>query len=264
MSTKPSTRHFSFPAWQATVRHLPATLSASATDLRAEQLMIARANGDSTKIAVVAWMAYDSPETPGDVSVHGTVKTGGGGVSVSGYASAQLDVLGNEHAKAGGSKLECALMGYDAVRDVNGTGERLNVVAHSYGSTTAAYTLADLPNGVVDSFTTLGSAGIDPAIGGASGLNVPTSGVYAIQGFEVVALGGRLGSGRDDPAGSTWGATVLNSGLELRLGNSSLNNNVHDLSTKVLITHGYLDPGTTTLRNMALVGMGYGNEASRA
>jgi|GEM_PF-5511609 uncharacterized protein YukE len=267
---------FLVPGMTSNDSSTPRDLTATADDLRAEQLKIARANGLSTDIAVVAWMAYDSPEMASvdSISVGGTVSVGLDGVKVNGNVSidGDLDVFGNSLAKAGGDKLNNAITGYDAYRDAAGIKSQLNVVAHSYGSTTAAYTLADLPNGVVNTFVTLGSAGIDPAIGGASGLNVPKDGVFAIQGFEALpaAEAGRLVSGRDNPADSSWGATRLNSDFEVhapsldpRTWSTTQASNVHDLSNPDAIPSGYLEPGTTSLKNTALVGMGMSDAATR-
>ena len=238
---------FLIPGMGSNSSSTPGDLTASAGDLWMEQRNIAQQNGLSKDIAVVAWMGYDSPEMP----------VGG--------SSLDTSVFKGDLAKSGGAKLGDALMGYDAVRDASGTDSHVSVDAHSYGSTTAADTLASLPGGVVDSFVAIGSAGIEKSIGGASGLHVPDGSVYAIQGVESLPAAevGRVGSGRDDPSDASWGAVRLNSAFEWNGGSPTSGSNLHDLRTTNDFFRGYLNPGTTSLNNVALVNMGLGDDASR-
>lgn len=81
--------------------------------------------------AAIAWFGYDSPEVAEEPSM--------------------------TRAQNGAPALRSFLLGLDAQ-----TGERtINVIAHSYGSTTAALALGSSPEGLgVDRFITVGSAGL--------------------------------------------------------------------------------------------------------
>ncbi|WP_412882042.1 alpha/beta hydrolase [Curtobacterium phoenicis] len=95
----------------------------------------------------------------------------------------------------------------------------LNVVGHSYGTTTGADALHG--TGVhVDNFVAVASAGIEGDVGGAKGIDADH--VYAGQATsglptkdvndnprDQYAWLGRLGSGRDDPMDSSFGATTF-------------------------------------------------------
>ncbi|MDR6639735.1 alpha/beta hydrolase [Paenarthrobacter nitroguajacolicus] len=79
-----------------------------------------------------------------------------------------LGVLDVNRAVAGGHKLAGALGGLSAVRGESAP--QLNIVAHSYGSTTAAVALTQ-PGIKVDNFVTLGSAGLPDNVHTAADLN---------------------------------------------------------------------------------------------
>jgi hypothetical protein len=102
--------------------------------------------------AVVSWVGYDSPEEP-----------------------PSGEVLSTELARAGGGKLAAALDGFTETRATGADdheGPRLNVVAHSYGTTTASYALMALKHEVATA-TFFGSAGIEwREIGSAADLHV--------------------------------------------------------------------------------------------
>lgn len=115
-----------------------------------------RVHGEPER-AVVAWMGYDSPPIPGA----GNVDPG---------------VWQSDYAKAGGKNLANTLRGLEAVRA--GSAPTTNVVAHSYGTTTAAFALTE--EGVhVDSLVTLASAGLPDSVPNASTLHADE--VYAGQ-----------------------------------------------------------------------------------
>ena len=220
----------------------PTDLTDAALSLWMEEHSLATHNGLDGSVAIVAWMAYDAPEMfpQSDEVFHG------------------------DRGREGGDKLESALLGYAATRDASGLDSYLSVVGHSYGSTTAANALADLPKGVVDSFTTLGSAGLENSIGGAKDLNT-TDGVFAMQGWEFggIAGFGRTVSGRQDPTDADFGSIVLNTEVQRVDGVDMTNSNRHDLYSgdNPWNHRGYLDHGTSSLNNTALVNLGLGDEA---
>lgn len=99
--------------------------------------------------AVVAWIGYETPPVPGEGNV-------------------DFGVLDVNRAVAGGHNLAGALGGLAAVRGE--TMPQINIVAHSYGTTTAAVTLTQ-PGIHVDNFITLGSAGLPDSVDSAADLN---------------------------------------------------------------------------------------------
>jgi len=220
----------------------PTNLTEAALSLWMEEHSLATHNGLDGSVAVVAWMAYDAPEMFPQSS----------------------EVFHGDRAVEGGAALESALLGYAATRDASGLDSYLSVVGHSYGSTTAANALADLPGGVVDSFTTLGSAGLENSIGSAGDLNT-TDGVFAMQGWEFggIAAFGRTVSGRQDPTDADFGSIVLNTEVQRVDGVDMSNSNRHDLYSgdNPWNHRGYLDHGTSSLNNTALVNLGLGDEA---
>jgi pimeloyl-ACP methyl ester carboxylesterase len=186
--------------------------------------------------AVVAWIGYRAPTVPMSPEPN-------------------LDVFGDTLARAGGEGLARDLRGWNAVRE--GAGASLNVVGHSYGTTTAAYALLahDLN---VGAFVSLGSAGMPTSVGTANDLQVGH--VFAGQARDVIpayedgegdqwAWIGRSGSGRRDPIDSDFGATRFGTD-----GNSALRlSGVTDHSTSMPAPdHGYLDNRTESLYNAAL------------
>lgn len=221
----------------------PTDLTDAALSLWMEQKTLAAHNGIEGDSAVVAWMAYDAPE----------------------MFPQSTEVFNGDRAAEGGEKFESVLLGYQATREASGNDSYLSVVAHSYGSTTAANALVNLPQGTVDSFTTLGSAGLENSIGSASDLNTS---VYAMQGWEFggIAAVGRTFSGRQDPTDADFGSVVLNTEAQYVDGVSQTNSNRHDLYSgdNPWSHRGYLDHGTSSLNNTALVNLGLGDEATLA
>lgn len=100
--------------------------------------------------AVVAWIGYETPPVP---ALDNNVNVG---------------VLDVNRAVAGGQKLAGALGGLAAVRGESAP--QLNIVAHSYGTTTAAVALTQ-PGIQVDNFITVGSAGLPDNVHTAADLN---------------------------------------------------------------------------------------------
>jgi pimeloyl-ACP methyl ester carboxylesterase len=154
-------------------------------------------------------------------------------------------VFGLAHANAGADRLAADLGGFRATRP----DAHLNVVAHSYGSTTASITLHDHADLGVNSFVTLGSAGIPVHIPNAGAIHAEH--MYAAQAeerFNVAHIGQVLSyPERIDPTFKPFGATEIDaSHVE---GTSDVN--VHDLYVNPNdaedADHGYLDLDTNTL-----------------
>ena len=142
---------------------------------------IQQASDDS---AAVLWLGYESP---------GPVET-----------------VSTARAEAGALQLGKALDGYDSRRDTVGLPSELTVLAHSYGSTTAAIALTGGNYGV-SSFVMIGSAGV-PADISLDDLHVLPERVYASEAMaDVIAGKGQFWSGRVNPASVDWGAQLFGS-----------------------------------------------------
>lgn len=183
-----------------------------------------------TSSAVVAWMGYETP----------TATT----------------VWGMDHAENGAPALEHALAGIGATLVDD---PRLNVVAHSYGSTTAALALS---SGAVrvNSFVTLGSAGMPNDIDEASDLHADE--VFAGQATDGSAdqwahRGRWSWYHKVDPAGPTFGATTFGTDTGGDAGTA-----VTDHGTHTDDNSGYLDVGTESLYNVGLATTGQGDEVT--
>jgi pimeloyl-ACP methyl ester carboxylesterase len=175
--------------------------------------------------AMVAWIGYEAPPN--------FVTTGNRGV------------FGENYADAGATKLATALEGFRATRP----DAQLNVVAHSYGSTTAALALADSPDLGVHSFVTLGSAGIPSSVPNAAATHAAhTYAAQAAERWDVAHIGRKYSvPHRLDPT-EGFGATRIDTFEGNRV-------NVHDLNVHGDddSDHGYLDEGTNTLLTTARV-----------
>ncbi|MGJ4843086.1 alpha/beta hydrolase [Leifsonia sp. Le1] len=187
--------------------------------------------------AVVSWIGYQPPPVPSVVNL-------------------DFGVLDVNHAVAGGHRLATALTGLAAVR--GDTMPPLHVVAHSYGTTTAAVALTQ-PGIHVNTFITLGSAGLPDNIHTTTDLNADT--VYAGQARNVFpwepepgdqwAWTGRTGS-RDhhlNPVTPDFGAHPFGVDTGSPAGrpvtdHSPLKGKGDDA--------GYLDEGTESIDNVAL------------
>lgn len=131
-------------------------------------------NGLSGDRAVVSWIGYDSP--------------------------GHLTVFGDDHAERGAGPLAGFLDGIHETRARHGEPLQVNVMAHSYGTNTAAtaLTITDHP---VQNYIMYGSAGLDPDhVSTAESLNVASDEdgnvqVYATDADEDPWSGiGRFGS----------------------------------------------------------------------
>ncbi|MDQ1215479.1 alpha/beta hydrolase [Microbacterium arborescens] len=185
-----------------------------------------RANANQSH-AVVAWIGYETPDVP----------------------PANLDVLGATLAQEGGSKLATALDGFNATRPE----AQLNIVAHSYGTTTAAAALIR-PDIQVDTFVSLGSAGLPSYIDTASDLQADH--VFAGQAQDVMSVdpadgdqwawAGRLSWEHPvNPISPSFGAH----GFSVAGTNGMAPVTDHSVSTPD--GTGYLDPQTESLMNVA-------------
>jgi hypothetical protein len=186
--------------------------------------------------AVVAWMGYKAPPKP----------------------PASGEVFGTDYAEDGGAKLAASIKGLDAVRRNNMP--KVNILAHSYGTTTASYALTT-PGVHVDSFTAIASAGIPDRIHGAQGLHADV--VYAGQaqvvkpiiehwsGDEWAAVGRDLSSGHtQDPTDPDFGATTFGADGAPGL------NGVRDHAVHTWYGGGYLDRNTESLQNIGFATTG--------
>jgi hypothetical protein len=206
----------------------------------------------------MAWLCYDAPSA--DPTNLG-------------------EVLSPEHARAGAGRLAAELDGNHAVRAAGGSSAPvIGLVAHSYGTTTAANALAQTRT-TLDSFTMIGSAGIDtgtvPALGALHvSLKDGRPAIYTTNArVDVLAPSGAALSGRANPnpanasmAGSTIrGAQSFSSDgtddLKPVLGHDPLGKD-HDFTPLDVLAitppegHGYFDSRTEALFNMAATSMG--------
>jgi len=196
-----------------------------AADYYEQQGQILAESGSAESHAVVAWIGY---ETPGKVSV-----------------------LSADLARTGAVQLGTALDGYNAVRDATGSDAHLGVIAHSYGSTTAMLTLQD--DHGVDSFAVYGSAGqVDNTT-----VDIPKEDFYYTMGpYDDLAPIGRTFGGRWDPALYNYGDITLIESDWVQF--TDENGDVVDLDpARGFLGHtGYLEPGTSSLYNLAAAGLG--------
>jgi hypothetical protein len=201
----------------------------------------------SRNLAVVAWIGYVTPPVPG--------------------SEGAFEVMGNEYAQSGARRLSLALGGFAATRTDDPS---LNVLGHSYGTTTAstALTLPETPR--VDAFVSLGSAGLPSWIDSAGDLNA--DGVYAGQARNVVPLvedgqGDQWAwTGRTslmhpvDPTSASFGARTF--GVDGDNGMQPVTD--HNVLVMPGEGWGYLDPATESLRNAALATIGRGDAVTDA
>lgn len=199
-----------------------------------------RVHGEPER-AVVAWMGYDSPPIPGA----GNVDRG---------------VWQSDYAKAGGKHLADTLRGLDAVRA--GNPPTTNVVAHSYGTTTAAFALTE-KDVHVDSLVTLASAGLPDSVPKATALHADE--VYAGQAEYVNPITeGTLPWVREGK-GDQWAAVGREFSADHHVDPSSPGFGAHtfgadgdgplvgvtDHGVHTSSDTGYLDRDTQSLRNVA-------------
>lgn len=197
--------------------------------------------------AVVAWIGYRTPPIP--------VSQGG------------FDVLDNTLAEQGATNLSSALSGASAVREDTLT---LNVLGHSYGSTTASIALTRNGTPRVDTFVTIGSAGLPSWIDSASRLNVGA--VYSGQARNVMPF-------LENQQGDQWAWTgrtstshpvdPTNSGFGGNAFGADGDNGMYPVTDHGVLVDsgkgwGYLNSGTESLFNAALATTGKGDEVTPA
>ncbi|MFF2841878.1 alpha/beta hydrolase [Paenarthrobacter sp. NPDC057981] len=254
------------PGMRTTVADGLQSWTMSAQDLYDAQIFSLQKSQDfGATVAVVSWVGYDTPEAP-----------------------PSGEVLSTALAKAGGEKLAAALDGFSETRAVqagDGVEPRLNVVAHSYGTTTASYALKTIMHEVT-TVTFFGSAGIEwREIGSAADLHVATDEygrpeLYLTAASEDrVAPLGILGSGlrgregRLDPTGEWFEGKPFSSEGGYDPDTSDFYNRTtgHDAKGWAVQgsgdsifaatgDHGYLDPGTESLRNIGMISIGRGDQ----
>ena len=205
----------------------------------ASHLQVEQTFADPTRTqAVVAWIGYETPPFPGE-----------GG----------LQVLGTEYARTGADKLDDALAGFTAARP----DAALNIVAHSYGTPTAAIALAE-GTSHADTFVSIGSAGLPPDIDHATDLHAGE--VFAGQARDVWAIdpaggdqwawtGRAFGDHPVNPVLPDFGAQTF--GTDTGVGGTPVTD--HSATAN---GGGYLDLGTESLRNIAYVTTGHAGLAS--
>lgn len=194
----------------------------TANDLYSEQATLAgvAAPGSGSGVAVVAWMGYRTP----DLS----------------------NILSLGLAKTGAERLERAVGGLRAIRD--GEQPRVNIVAHSYGSTAALMALSS-GRMSADTLTVLGSPGSD--VQTAKELAVGAGQVFVGDAHsDPIAGSGYFGT---DPGSATFGSTVLD------LAGGVDTQDAGDVFRRPVGHNDYLKPGTASLHDVALIAVGRGD-----
>ncbi|MCU1529706.1 MAG: hypothetical protein JWP75_3469 [Frondihabitans sp.] len=180
---------------------------------------LATATSAPTSSAVVAWMGYRTPDL--------------------------LNVLSIGLAQSGAVHLEDTVLGVDAVRQENAP--RVTVIAHSYGSTAATIALSSHKIHV-DDLVVLGSPG--SVVPTAAKLAVTSGNVYAAAApLDPVAGSAVFGA---DPGATAFGATLLNVG-------AGTDPFTEQALTGTLTHNSYFVPGSQSMRNLALIGIGRGD-----
>ena len=210
------------PGMFFTVTGQMSDFTATANDLYSEQATLSgvAAPGDGNGVAVVAWMGYRTP----DLS----------------------NILSLDLAETGAERLERTVDGLRQVRA--GSAPRVNVVAHSYGSTTA---LMALSSGRMhaDTLTLFGSPG--SSVRSASDLAVGAGQVFVGGAHsDPIAGSGYFGT---DPGSPSFGSTVLD------LAGGTADGAVAGLFRRPVGHNDYLKPGTASLHDVALIAVGRGD-----
>lgn len=196
--------------------------TSTADDLYSEQATLAGVAepAPGSGVAVVAWMGYRTPDL--------------------------TNILSLGLAKTGAERLERTV---DGLRQIRGDEQpRVNIVAHSYGSTAA---LMALSSGRMraDSLTVLGSPGSD--VRSAEQLAVPSDQVFVGRAHsDPIADSGYFGT---DPGSHGFGSTVLDldGGVDAQAAD--------DVFRRPVGHNDYLKPGTASLHDVALVAVGRGD-----
>jgi hypothetical protein len=232
----------------------------------------ARAKADQN-LATVAWIGYDTPEMPPSV-----------------------DVLGSAKAEVGARNLSGFLEGVSGTRGWK-DGNHLSVVAHSYGTTTATLAVAktpvanltllasagvdmrvpnvqavDVPADHVwasqaskDYVANIGRGSVEaPGLGFGGDQPINTWNPFTANRSHVIAL---PSTHPLNPGDGVWGARTFSSDTQMIDGRVWHGSDGHGATpaTEAAIKgesrkdedHGYLDAGTTPLRNTAYTSLGY-------
>lgn len=182
--------------------------------------------------SVIAWIGYETPPVGEQVMFNGL-------------------------AEAGATRLESSIVGVQAAR----ADATVNVAGHSYGTTTSSIALAEIAR-PVDTYVTMGSAGLPIQINEATDLNADR--VFAGQATDSWAVFpgtgdawawfGRLSWEHPvNPVDAGFGAEVFS------VDGSDGLKGVNDHATHTAGGTGYLDSGTESLRNIALATTGQGD-----
>jgi hypothetical protein len=210
------------PGMDSTVATSMEGLGTAADILRKEQIAVGNKGED---YATVAWLGYDTP------------KTG--------------EVIYDQWAKDGGTLLADDLEGIGATKGWGDKSANLDVVGVSYGSSVAFDALTK--SNAAGSLIALGSVGpVKSGIDSAGELGVP---VYASESpNDGVADWGRWLADRKDPLDDDFGSIEFESdGSSTLIGTTDHGGllNLDDRSK-----YGYLDAGTESVRNIALITTG--------
>ena len=193
--------------------------TATANDLYSEQATLSgvAAPGQGSGVAVVAWMGYRTP----DLS----------------------NILSLDLARTGAERLERTVDGLRQIRD--GAEPRVNIVAHSYGSTTALMALSS-GRMSADTLTVFGSPG--SSVRKASELAVGAGQVFVGDAHsDPIAGSGYFGT---DPGSPTFGSTLLD------LAHGAAGAVAGDQFRRPVGHNDYLKPGTASLHDVALIAVG--------
>jgi hypothetical protein len=196
-------------------------------DIYSEEATLAsRSDGSQAGgVAVLAWMGYRTP----DLS----------------------NVLSLQLATTGATRLERVVTGIDTMRSSDRP--RVSIVAHSYGSTTSLMALSS-GHIHVDSLTLLGSPG--SSVRSASELAVTKGQVYVGDAhWDPVAGTGYFGT---DPGSHAFGSTLLD------LAGGVDPEDADDIFSQPFGHNDYLKPGTASLHDVALIGIGRGDLVKRS
>lgn len=197
--------------------------SEAAERLQQEQLdWLARFGDTTSTVATVAWIGYHTPNL--------------------------TNVGSMDNAVAAEASLASTIEGLQALRP--GHVPFISVVAHSYGSTAALMALTDY-NLDIDALAVVGSPG--SAAQSVSELSVKNSNVYVGEAeWDPVPNSAFYGS---DPGSPDYGATTFgtNGGTDPITGATMLRSFFHIE---------YFSPNTESLRNIALIGIGHGDEVT--
>jgi hypothetical protein len=177
--------------------------------------------------AVVSWIGYQTPDV--------------------------LNVVGLGLAQQGAGRLADAVNGLKQVRQ--GSTPFVSVLAHSYGATAALLALQKNAHGVsafkADAIALVGAPG-SPA-GSAAGLAVPSGRVYVGEAaLDGVATSGFFGS---DPTAASYGARQFSTA-------GGVDPITHAALGAAIGHNAYFAPGSESLRNIALVAIGQGDEVT--